>query len=250
MIKPLVAGNWKMHGNTGTASHLVSQLVAQWNDRPEAERSVEMVLFPPSVYLHLVKEAVAGSGIAVGAQNMSQYVSGAYTGEISGDMLVDQGCDYVLVGHSERRELFTESNATVAGKFQAAQNSGLTPILCVGETLQQRQQEQNVAVVAAQIKAVIDSVGLHNVCRAVVAYEPVWAIGTGETASAEQAQQVHKAIRTQLGDLGADTRLLYGGSVKASNATELFSQPDINGGLVGGASLEPNEFLKIVQRAE
>ena len=250
MIKPLVAGNWKMHGNTETASHLVSQLVAQWNDRPEAERSVEMVLFPPSVYLHIVKEAVAGSGIAVGAQNMSQYVSGAYTGEISGDMLVDQGCDYVLVGHSERRELFTESNATVAGKFQAAQNSGLTPILCVGETLQQRQQEQTVAVVESQIKAVIDCVGLHNVCRAIVAYEPVWAIGTGETASAEQAQQVHKAIRTQLGDLGAVTRLLYGGSVKASNATELFNQPDINGGLVGGASLEAKEFLKIVQLAE
>ena len=250
MIKPLVAGNWKMHGNTRTASHLVSQLVAQWNDRPEAERSVEMVLFPPSVYLHLVKEAVVGSGIAVGAQNMSQYVSGAYTGEISGDMLVDQGCDYVLVGHSERREIFTESNAKVAEKFQAAQNIGLTPILCVGETLQQRQQEQTVAVVESQIKAVIDCVGLHNVCRAIVAYEPVWAIGTGETASAEQAQQVHKAIRTQLGDLGAVTRLLYGGSVKASNATELFNQPDINGGLVGGASLEAKEFLKIVQLAE
>ena len=250
MIKPLVAGNWKMHGNTETASHLVSQLVTQWNDRPEAERSVEMVLFPPSVYLHLVKEAVVGSGIAVGAQNMSQYVSGAYTGEISGDMLVDQGCDYVLVGHSERREIFTESNAKVAEKFQAAQNVGLTPILCVGETLQQRQQEQTVAVVESQIKAVIDCVGLHNVCRAIVAYEPVWAIGTGETASAEQAQQVHKAIRTQLGDLGAVTRLLYGGSVKASNATELFNQPDINGGLVGGASLEAKEFLKIVQLAE
>jgi triosephosphate isomerase len=250
MINPLVAGNWKMHGNTETASHLVSQLVAQWNDRSDAERSVEMVLFPPSVYLHLVKEAVVGSGIAVGAQNMSQYVSGAYTGEISGDMLVDQGCDYVLVGHSERREIFTESNAKVAEKFQAAQNVGLTPILCVGETLQQRQQEQTVAVVESQIKAVIDYVGLHNVCRAVVAYEPVWAIGTGETASAEQAQQVHKAIRTQLGDLGAVTRLLYGGSVKASNATELFNQPDINGGLVGGASLEAKEFLKIVQLAE
>ena len=250
MIKPLVAGNWKMYGNTETARHLAVQLVAQWSDRAVAERSVEMVLFPPSVHLSLVKGAVAGSGIAVGAQNLSQYGSGAYTGEISGDMLVDQGCDYVLVGHSERRNLFGESSATVAEKFKTAQSSGLIPILCVGETLRQRQQEQTVAVVTAQIKAVIDCVGLHNVCRAVVAYEPVWAIGTGETASPEQAQQVHRAIRNQLGEVGLSTRLLYGGSVKASNAAELFGQPDINGGLVGGASLEAIEFFNIVKRAE
>ena len=250
MIKPLVAGNWKMYGNTETARHLAVQLVAQWSDRAVAERSVEMVLFPPSVHLSLVKGAVAGSGIAVGAQNLSQHDSGAYTGEISGDMLVDQGCDYVLVGHSERRNLFGESSATVAEKFKTAQSSGLIPILCVGETLRQRQQEQTVAVVTAQIKAVIDCVGLHNVCRAVVAYEPVWAIGTGETASPEQAQQVHRAIRNQLGEVGLRTRLLYGGSVKASNAAELFSQPDINGGLVGGASLEAIEFFNIVKRAE
>ena len=250
MIKPLVAGNWKMYGNTETARHLAVQLVAQWSDRAVAERSVEMVLFPPSVHLSLVKGAVAGSGIAVGAQNLSQHGSGAYTGEISGDMLVDQGCDYVLVGHSERRNLFGESSATVAEKFKTAQSSGLIPILCVGETLRQRQQEQTVAVVTAQIKAVIDCVGLHNGCRAVVAYEPVWAIGTGETASPEQAQQVHRAIRNQLGEVGLRTRLLYGGSVKASNAAELFSQPDINGGLVGGASLEAIEFFNIVKRAE
>jgi len=250
MIKPLVAGNWKMYGNTETARHLAVQLVAQWSDRAVAERSVEMVLFPPSVHLSLVKGAVAGSGIAVGAQNLSQHGSGAYTGEISGDMLVDQGCDYVLVGHSERRNLFGESSATVAEKFKTAQSSGLIPILCVGETLRQRQQEQTVAVVTAQIKAVIDCVGLYNVCRAVVAYEPVWAIGTGETASPEQAQQVHRAIRNQLGEVGLRTRLLYGGSVKASNAAELFSQPDINGGLVGGASLEAIEFFNIVKRAE
>ena len=250
MIKPLVAGNWKMYGNTETARHLAVQLVAQWSDRAVAERSVEMVLFPPSVHLSLVKGAVAGSGIAVGAQNLSQHGSGAYTGEISGDMLVDQGCDYVLVGHSERRNLFGESSATVAEKFKTAQSSGLIPILCVGETLRQRQQEQTVAVVTAQIKAVIDCVGMHNVCRAVVAYEPVWAIGTGETASPEQAQQVHRAIRNQLGEVGLRTRLLYGGSVKASNAAELFSQPDINGGLVGGASLEAIEFFNIVKRAE
>lgn len=246
MIKPLVAGNWKMHGNTETASNLAAQLAEQWGD----SLAVEMVLFPPFVHLSAVKAAVANSAIAVGAQNISQHSSGAYTGEISGAMLVDQGCDYVLVGHSERRELFSESNQTVAEKFKAAQDVGLTPILCVGESLQQRQQEQTLNIVAAQIAAVIDCVGLSNVCRAVIAYEPVWAIGTGEVASPEQAQQVHSAIRAQLGEAGVSTRLLYGGSVKASSAAELFTQQDINGGLVGGASLEAQEFLNIVQLAE
>ena len=246
MIKPLVAGNWKMHGSTEKASNLAAQLAEQWGDN----LAVEMVLFPPFVHLSAVKAAVANTGIAVGAQNISQHSSGAYTGEISGAMLVDQGCDYVLVGHSERRELFSESNQTVAEKFKAAQDVGLTPILCVGESLQQRQQEQTLDVVAAQIAAVIDCVGLSNVCRAVIAYEPVWAIGTGEVASPEQAQQVHSAIRAQLGEAGVETRLLYGGSVKASSAAELFTQQDINGGLVGGASLEAREFLNIVQLAE
>lgn len=246
MIKPLVAGNWKMHGNTETASNLAAQLAEQWGD----SLAVEMVLFPPFVHLSAVKAAVVNSAIAVGAQNISQHSSGAYTGEISGAMLVDQGCDYVLVGHSERRELFSESNQTVAEKFKAAQDVGLTPILCVGESLQQRQQEQTLNIVAAQIAAVIDCVGLSNVCRAVIAYEPVWAIGTGEVASPEQAQQVHSAIRAQLGEAGVSTRLLYGGSVKASSAAELFTQQDINGGLVGGASLEAQEFLNIVQLAE
>ena len=246
MIKPLVAGNWKMHGNTETASKLAEQLAEQWGDN----LAVEMVLFPPFVHLSAVKAAVANSAITVGAQNISQHRSGAYTGEISGAMLVDQGCDYVLVGHSERRELFGESNQTVAEKFKAAQDVGLTPILCVGESLQQRQQDQTLDTVTAQIAAVIDCVGLSNVCRAVIAYEPVWAIGTGEVASPQQAQEVHSAIRAQLGETGVDTRLLYGGSVKANSAAELFTQQDINGGLVGGASLEAQEFLNIVQLAE
>jgi len=246
MTKPLVAGNWKMHGNTETASNLAAQLAEQWSDHP----AVEMVIIPPFVHLGAVKAALAKSTIAVGAQNISQHEGGAYTGETSGEMLVDLGCDYVLVGHSERRELFGECNSTVAEKFKAAQKAGLTPILCVGESLQQRQQQQTLDVVNGQITAVIDCVGLHNVCRAVIAYEPVWAIGTGEVASPQQAQQVHSAIRTQLGDAGADTRLLYGGSVKANSAAELFAQPDINGGLVGGASLEAQEFLNIVKLAE
>lgn len=246
MAKPLVAGNWKMHGNTETASNLAAQLAEQWSDHP----AVEMVVIPPFVHLGAVKAVLAKSTIAVGAQNISQHEGGAYTGETSGEMLVDLGCDYVLVGHSERRELFGECNSTVAEKFKAAQKAGLTPILCVGESLQQRQQQQTLDVVNGQIAAVIDCVGLHNVCRAVIAYEPVWAIGTGEVASPQQAQQVHSAIRTQLGDAGADTRLLYGGSVKANSAAELFAQPDINGGLVGGASLEAQEFLNIVKLAE
>ncbi|MDG1307659.1 MAG: triose-phosphate isomerase [Porticoccaceae bacterium] len=246
MTKPLVAGNWKMHGNNEEASSLASQLAANWNDL----QAVEMVVFPPFVHLSTVKEALANSAVALGAQNISQHEGGAYTGEISGAMLVEQGCQYVLVGHSERRELFGENNVTVAEKFKAAQKVGLVPILCVGESLQERRQGQTLAVVSSQISAVIDCVGLRNVSRAVIAYEPVWAIGTGEVASPQQAQQVHSAIRTQLGNIGADTRLLYGGSVKSSSAVELFAQPDINGGLVGGASLEAHEFLNIVKLAE
>ncbi len=245
MCKPLIAGNWKMHGTIDSAVTLAGQLSATWK-----ASAVEMILFPSFVHLAAVREAIAGSAIALGAQNVAQHAAGAFTGEISAEMLVDQGCKYVLVGHSERRALFGESNETVAEKFKAAQGAGLTPILCVGESLQQRQKMQTVEVVTDQITAVIDAVGLDNVCRAVIAYEPVWAIGTGETATPEQAQEVHRAIREQLGDLGVATTLLYGGSVKASNAAALFAQPDINGGLVGGASLEAEEFLNIAQSIE
>ena len=197
--------------------------------------------------LDRVVAAVAGSSVGVGAQNMSQWSSGAYTGEISGDMLNDMGCHYVLVGHSERRTLFAESSQVVAEKFNAAQQQGLTPILCVGESLQQRQQGQTVKVVTEQITAVIDLVGIESLCKGVIAYEPVWAIGTGEVASPEQAQAVHAEIRSQLGSQGANTRIIYGGSVKSSNAGAIFAQPDIDGGLVGGASLEATEFSKIAQ---
>ncbi|MDG1165205.1 MAG: triose-phosphate isomerase [Porticoccaceae bacterium] len=245
MAKPLIAGNWKMYGNAASANSLASQLARHW----DAQSSAEMIVFPPAVHLATVALALSENGnIAIGAQNLSQHDAGAYTGEISAAMLTDLGCGYVLVGHSERRTVFTESNGTVAEKFKAAQAAGLTPILCVGETLQQRQQVRTMEVVAEQIAAVVEQSGLNNVCRAVIAYEPVWAIGTGETASPEQAQQVHSAIRAQLGEAGLDTTLLYGGSVKAENAIELFSQPDINGGLVGGASLEANEFLNIAQQ--
>ncbi|MDA7769581.1 triose-phosphate isomerase [Porticoccaceae bacterium] len=243
MVKPLLAGNWKMHGNANSATELVEQLAAH----EDTFSGVDMIVFPPAVHLSAVVAALASSVIDVGGQNMSQHDDGALTGEISGAMLKDIGCDYVLVGHSERRTVFAESNNEIAEKFNTAQAQGLTPVLCVGESLQQRQQGQTVKVVTEQIAAVINLVGIENLCRGVIAYEPVWAIGTGEVATPEQAQSVHAEIRSQLGLQGADTWLLYGGSVNASNAAELFAQPDINGGLVGGASLKAQEFLNIAQ---
>jgi triosephosphate isomerase len=243
MVKPLLAGNWKMHGNANSATELVEQLAAH----EDTFSGVDMIVFPPAVHLSAVVDALTSSVIDVGGQNMSQHDDGALTGEISGAMLKDIGCDYVLVGHSERRTVFAESNNEIAEKFNTAQAQGLTPVLCVGESLQQRQQGQTVKVVTEQIAAVINLVGIENLCRGVIAYEPVWAIGTGEVATPEQAQSVHAEIRSQLGLQGADTWLLYGGSVNASNAAELFAQPDINGGLVGGASLKAQEFLNIAQ---
>ena len=249
MFKSLIVGNWKMHGTAETAVKLATQLAEDWNS-DTVDSAVEMIVFPPFVHMSAVAAAVAKSAISIGAQNVSEYPAGAYTGETSAEMLVDQGCKYALVGHSERRAMHNESSETVAEKFVAAQNAGLIPILCVGETLQQRQDNQTVEVVSGQIAAVVERAGLQNVCRAAIAYEPVWAVGTGETASPEQAQQVHSAIRAQLGEAGISTPLLYGGSVKAANAAELFAQPDINGGLVGGASLEAVEFLNIAKLIE
>ncbi len=244
MAKPLIAGNWKMHGTVEQATAIASRLAAQWCDQDVAE----MVVFPPYVHLTQVMNATQDTAVAVGAQNVCQYDNGAYTGEVSAAMLADLGCRYVLVGHSERRALFDDGNQTVAEKFKAAQQAGITPILCVGETLQQRQHSQTLDVVAQQIDAVTEVVSLQDLCSAVIAYEPVWAIGTGETATPQQAQEVHSAIRVQLGVAGSETTLLYGGSVNANNAAELFAQPDINGGLVGGASLKAEEFLTIAQQ--
>ena len=243
MAKPLIAGNWKMHGTAVEAAALARQLV----ENEHSCTAVQLAIFPPILHVGLVALELSGSSIALGAQNMSEHESGAFTGEVSADMLKEAGCTYTLVGHSERRTLFGEVDGTVADKFEIAQRSGLVPILCVGETLQQRQQGLTLEVIAEQINTVREKVGLNNICRGVVAYEPVWAIGTGEVASPEQAQLVHRAIRELLGPGGVSTLLLYGGSVKASNAAELFAQPDIDGGLVGGASLEADEFLKIAQ---
>ena len=246
MGKPLIAGNWKMHGTVESARKLATQL----SQHSFQDADAEMIVFPPLLHIPAVSDILANSSISIGALNVSQYSNGAYTGEVSAEMLLDQGCKYVLVGHSERRAVFGESDQTVAEKFRAAQNAGLIPILCVGESFSQRQQDATLEVVAKQISAVIDLVGLDKVCQSVIAYEPVWAIGTGETASPEQAQEVHAAIRTQLGKAGRSTTLLYGGSVNKGNAAELFKQPDINGGLVGGASLEADEFMNIAQLVE
>ena len=242
MRHPLVAGNWKMNGDSESISALVSGLC-------EIECKAEIAVFPPYVYIPLVAAGFRSSGVFVGGQNVSEYPAGAYTGDVSCQMLRDIGCQYVIVGHSERRSIYGESNSQVADKFAAVAAEKMTPILCVGETLEQRNQGETLEVVTAQVEAVIDSVGLDGVCAAVIAYEPVWAIGTGQTASAEQAQEVHQAIRQKLGNAGVSTRILYGGSVKAANAAELFLQPDIDGALVGGASLEVGEFSEICKLA-
>ena len=243
MAKPLLAGNWKMHGTAQTAAKLAADLANSSGDYPE------LIVFPPYVCIPaVVTELLAAKNIAIGAQNISHHSEGAYTGEISGKMLTDIGCSHVLVGHSERRTHCSENNELVAEKFAAAKRSGLVPILCVGETLEQRQQGQELQVIKSQLDAVVELVGLESVCDAIIAYEPVWAVGTGETATPEQAQQVHSFIRAELGSAGTDTQILYGGSINADNAAALFAQPDLDGGLVGGASLEAEHFINIAQQ--
>tara|TARA_R110001592_G_scaffold321037_1_gene599291 strand:+ start:34589 stop:35317 length:729 start_codon:yes stop_codon:yes gene_type:complete len=242
MRHSLVAGNWKMNGDSESIAALMAGLL-------EVRCEADLVVFPPHVYIPQVIAAVGGSGVAVGGQNASEYKSGAYTGEVSCQMLQDIGCQYVIVGHSERRSIYGESSQQVAEKFVVAQRVGLTPILCVGETLEQRDRGDTLSVISAQIDAVVSRAGLDALCDGVIAYEPVWAIGTGKTATAEQAQLVHQNIRCQLGESGAKTRILYGGSVKAANAAELFLQSDIDGALVGGASLDVGEFSEICKLA-
>jgi len=246
----MVAGNWKMNASTLTNTDLTNALVAG----AATLTNVQMVVFPPAPYLGQVQELLAGSAIALGAQNVSDKAQGAYTGEVSATMLKDFGVKYVLVGHSERRSLYGESDAIVAAKFKAVKTAGLIPVLCIGETLAQREAEATLDVVNGQLQAVIDLVGVAELATAVVAYEPVWAIGTGLTASPEQAQEVHQAIRaylaTQDAAVAEQVHILYGGSVNAATANELFAQSDIDGGLVGGASLDAQAFLAIGQAAQ
>jgi triosephosphate isomerase len=242
----LVAGNWKMNGSLATAAALAECLAQQRIDYGK----VQVAVFPPAVHLPVVVHRLQQARIDVGAQNLSEHADGAFTGELSCAMLIDVGCSMVLVGHSERRAQFDEDNRRVAEKYAAAEALGLTPILCVGETLAEREAGATAKVVAAQISAVADRVGMDRLCAGVIAYEPVWAIGTGVTASPQQAQEVHAGIRQQLGAAGEITRILYGGSVNPENAEGLFAQPDINGGLIGGASLQAADFLRIIQLAE
>lgn len=248
MRRKFVAGNWKMHGSFQKNALLLDALKAS-----VAGLACEVVVCPPCPYLAQAQVLLAGSDIGLGAQNVSEFATGAYTGEVSAAMLGELGCQYVLVGHSERRTIYGETDAIVAAKFAAAQANGLVPVLCVGEMLEERQSGKTSEVVSRQLSAVIDLLGVCALINSVVAYEPVWAIGTGVTASPEQAQEVHAAIRAQVAALDAGVanslRVLYGGSVKGQNAAELFAQPDIDGGLIGGAALVASDFLAICQAA-
>lgn len=248
-MKKLVVGNWKMHGSRAGNAELIQGLRAA--DLAATAPRAEVAVCPPSVYLADVSALLDGAGIAVGAQDVSAHAQGAYTGEVSAPMLRDLGVRFAIVGHSERRSFHAESDLLVAQKARAALAHGLVPIVCVGETLAEREGDQTEAVVSRQLKAVIDLLA-DQLPGIVVAYEPVWAIGTGKTATPEQAQAVHALLRAQLKaalPAAADVPLLYGGSVKPDNAAELFARPDIDGGLIGGASLKAADFVAIARAA-
>ena len=243
MRQTLVVGNWKMHGTRASVDSLLQGIV-----KSMPARGAEVAVCPTYVHLSQALELCAGSAVAVGAQDCSHMASGAYTGEVAADMLVDMGCQWVILGHSERRQYHAESDNLVAAKLGAAITAGIRPIVCVGETREQREEGEAETIVASQLRGALDGQG--NLAGLVVAYEPVWAIGTGLTASPDEAQAMHAFIRTCLADVAGieadDTRLLYGGSVKATNAAELFAQQDIDGALVGGAALDAGDFLAIV----
>lgn len=235
----LVAGNWKMHGSLASNRALVEAVSAGIREL----RGVQCAVCPPFPYLQQVAELLRGSPIALGAQNVSEHPQGAHTGEVSAAMLAELSCRYALVGHSERRQIYGETDARVAAKFVAARAAKLRPVLCVGETLDEREAGRTEEVVGRQLAAVLAQGPFGD---AVLAYEPVWAIGTGRNATPEQAQAVHAFLRKRV---PAETTILYGGSVKAQNAAAIFAMPDVDGGLIGGASLAANEFLEIVKAA-
>jgi triosephosphate isomerase len=245
MRQPLVAGNWKMNGSLDSIRKLVEGI----KGGVDTVTTAELAVCPPYVYIPQVAALLEGTVITLGAQDVNDQPSGAHTGEVAAGMLGDVGCKYVIVGHSERRSIYGESDEFTARKFAAARHAGLVPILCVGELLQEREQGITEQVVARQLDAVIDLEGIAAIGEAVIAYEPVWAIGTGKTASPEQAQEVHAFIRGKLagldGEVAERVQILYGGSVKGSNAAELFAMADIDGGLIGGASLAVDDFLAI-----
>ncbi len=249
MRRKLVAGNWKMHGGLARNRDLLHSLLPLLGKPGEVDCAV-CVPFP---YLSQAQDLLKGSAIAWGAQTLSEHAQGAYTGEVSAAMLADFGCRYVIVGHSERRGLYGETSDTVAAKFAVAIQGGLRPILCLGETLDQREQNVTESVIAEQLDAVIRLAGISAFTRAVIAYEPVWAIGTGRTATAQQAQEIHAFIRDRIArqdkNVAQDLQILYGGSVKPQNAAELFGMADIDGGLIGGAALVAQDFIDICAAA-
>lgn len=247
--KLLVAGNWKMHGSKQSVQALLTGLLEA---QSATIQQPDVAVFPPYVFLDQVSHLLSKSSIEWGAQNMDSHLQGAFTGEISASMLRDFGCRYVLLGHSERRSLFGETNALVAAKYQTAISAGLIPVVCVGETLEQRQQQLTDQIIHSQLEAIFTlENGINSLNQAIIAYEPVWAIGTGMTASPEMAQAVHEKIRFWVAEydktIAQNLRILYGGSVKGNNASALFAMPDIDGGLIGGASLDLVEFLDIIK---
>ncbi len=248
MRQKMVAGNWKMNGTTNSVRELVSGIKSGLDGS-----SAEVVVCPPFVYLPSVAADIAGSAIKLSAQNMCDQDVGAYTGEISGPMLKDIGCEYVILAHSERRAMYGETDEVAASKYAAALKNNLKPIFCIGETLEEREQDITEDVIARQIDAIINAEGVASLANAVLAYEPVWAIGTGKTATPEQAQSVHAFIRNKIAGLDAgiaeSLQILYGGSMNPGNAAELIAQPDIDGGLIGGASLKADDFLAIINAA-
>ena len=249
MRQPLVAGNWKMNGSRAGVVDLLDGIKAGVGD----VNTAEVAVCPPFVFIPEAAARLQGTAVAWGGQNLSTHGSGAYTGEVAASMLTDFGCKYVIVGHSERRTFYGEDDAVVAEKFEVARKAGLVAIFCVGETLEEREAGATEAVVARQLDAVLDRFGAQTLGVGVIAYEPVWAIGTGRTATPEQAQDVHAFIRGRVAAkdaaVAAGVRILYGGSMKPDNAVELMAKPDIDGGLIGGASLKASDFLAICRAA-
>ncbi len=249
MRRTLIAGNWKMNGSLASINELMNGIKSGLSDVTNAD----MAVCPPAVYIPAVRELIGDAHIGLGSQNVCDQASGAFTGELAASMLKEFDCQYAIIGHSERRSLYGESDELVARRFAMAVESGLIPLFCIGETLEERESGVTEDVVSRQIDAVINTQGVEAIAKCVIAYEPVWAIGTGKTASPEQAQAVHAYIRGKLAALNAEVaekvQILYGGSMNAGNAAELLSQPDIDGGLIGGASLKPEDFLAIGKSA-
>lgn len=244
--RQLIVGNWKMNGNTRENAALLTAITKEWR----GERGADVVICPPFPYLSQVHDYLRNSQIVLGAQTANEQDKGAFTGEVSAPMLADLNCKFVIIGHNERRRLQHESDTQIAQKFVSIQQAGMIPILCVGESLEDREHGRYLDTIGRQLNAVFAHTGKDVFDKAVLAYEPVWAVGTGKTATPEQAAEVHKFIRAQLGELADDVRILYGGSVKAHNAEQLFALSDIDGALLGGASLDADEFLAICKAAE